>query len=784
MRDATRIPRSRLPVPADLLVGRDRELAALSGVLASERARLVTLTGPPGIGKTRLAVACAAAYAELTGRAAVFLDLAPVQDPGLVVAELAQAVGIEPRSGTDLIGQLAAAGSEHQLVVLDNCEHLLAAAADVGRVLAACPRLLVLATSRERLRLSAEQEFLVPPLALPAPAEVADLATLAANASVALLVDRARRINPGFILTAANAALLASACARLEGLPLAIELAAARLKVLTPAELLLRLGRRMEVLTGSTRDVPARQRALRDAIAWSYDLLDRNEQALFRSLSAFVGTWTLADAASVCGVTTGHMLAPVESLLDKSLIRRLPDDEDTAEFAMLESLREFAAEQLASLGETDDVRATHADHFAGLAVQFEASIGLPEERRSWPHWGRHHADLRAALDYCLETGEQARALPLAAALGWYYHTRGAVGQGEALVNRVLAMDIAQRDRPRDEQDGVAGALAGVLEVAGILSLGTGQPRRAEELLLRALATSEACGDERRAAIACAFLGHVARAGGQWDQAAEWHRRAEEGFRLGDNAQGVAWARHDLGLLARDRGDLPHAATLLRASLRDFRELDYPWAVAWSAWGLGTALSAQGDLINACPLLAEALSIYREVDDPRGVAQCMEALAEISSERTHYETAARLIGSATALRNRLSAPPPDAEQERTAAVELTLARSLGPDVAARLIQAGRAMAARQAAELAMAVALGSAPADRDRPDSVRLTRRERQVAALVSSGRTNRQIGRVLGISEKTTEVHLQHVMAKLDARNRAEVAGWAVSHHLDAPADT
>jgi predicted ATPase len=221
-------------------------------VLASERARLVTLTGPPGIGKTRLAVACAVAYSELTGRAAVFLDLASVQDPGLVVAELAQAVGIEPRSGLDLIGQLAAAGSEHQLVVLDNCEHLLAAAADVGRVLAACPRLLMLATSRERLRLSAEQEFLVPPLALPAPAEVADLATLAANASVALLVDRARRTNPGFILTAANAALLASACARLEGLPLAIELAAARLKVLTPAELLLRLGRRMEVLTGST----------------------------------------------------------------------------------------------------------------------------------------------------------------------------------------------------------------------------------------------------------------------------------------------------------------------------------------------------------------------------------------------------------------------------------------------------------------------------------------------------------------------------------------------------
>jgi len=241
---------------------------------------------------------------------------------------------------------------------------------------------------------------------------------------------------------------------------------------------------------------------------------------------------------------------------------------------------------------------------------------------------------------------------------------------------------------------------------------------------------------------------------------------------------VAWARHDLGLLARDHGDLESAAELLRASLRDFRELDYPWAVAWSAWGLGTTLSAQGRLAEARPLLAEALRIYTEVNDPRGVAQCLEALARVASEQAHYESAARLIGAAAALRVREAARPPDTEQARNSAVERVLAQALGPQKADRLIHAGRTMPAQQAADLAMAVASGAAPGDPDRIQQVPLTPRERQVAALVASGRTNRQIGRVLGISEKTTEVHLHHVMSKLDARSRAEVAAWAVTQHL------
>jgi predicted ATPase/DNA-binding CsgD family transcriptional regulator len=781
-RDVTQ--RTGLPAPADLLVGRDAELAAVCELLASAHARLVTLTGPPGIGKTRLAVACAAAHAARTGCEAVFVDLAPVRDPAQVIVELAQAFGVELGGRSDPIGQLIlAAGSEDRLVVLDNFEHLLVAAGDLGRLLASCDRLIFLATSRERLHLSAEHEFPVPPLAMPTTGDAADLGSLAANPSVALLMDRARRLSPDFTLTAANAAALASACIRLEGLPLAIELAAARLKVLTPWELVFRLGSRMDVLAGNARDVPARQRALRNAIHWSYELLDPDEQRLFCGLSVFVGRWTLADVERVCAPATDDVLPIIESLLDKSLIRRLSADEQAAEFSMLESLREYAVEQLTADGGLEEMQARHAAHYAALALQFEASIGHPAERTWVPRVGRYAADMRTALDYCLAAGQYESALSLATTLGWYHYTGGNLGYGQEVVDSVLSSDAGRPVPARGDGDGGAAALAGALMISGILAAGRGRPDRAHDLLSRALADSEQRGDVRRSAIASAFLGHVARARGQWNESAAWHRRAAAGFEELGNAPSMAWAQHDLGLLARDRGDTAEAVTLLRSSLRDFRDLGYTWAVAWSAWGLATALAARGALDEARQLLGEALRIYyREIDDYRGVAQCLEALAGIASELAQYQTAARLIGAAAAQRVRVAAPVPEAEQERIAATELTLARSLGPEEAERFRQSGRAIPAGQAAELGLAVAAGSAPADLERARQVALTRRERQVAALVASGRTNRQIGRVLGISEKTAEVHLQHVMAKLQARSRAEVAAWAVTHQVTSPA--
>jgi predicted ATPase/DNA-binding CsgD family transcriptional regulator len=760
-------------------VGRDSEVEAVCRMLVDGPARLVTLTGPPGIGKTRLAVVVAAEYARSCAVEPVFVDLEPIRDIAAVPAEVARALGVQSRGWADLLDRVSGAGGEAEgLIVVDNCEHVLSGVTGIARLLPPCPGLRILATSRERMRLSAEWEYPVPALAMPAATDARDLVALAANASIALLVDRARQTNPRFGLDAGNAASLVKACVELEGLPLALELAAARLKLLTPGELAFRLGRRLDLLSGSARDVPARQRALRAAIGWSYDLLAAVERAMFRRLSVFAGSWTEVDARAVCGDGSSDTTGVVESLLEKNLVRRAPGDGVLPAFSMLASLREFAAERLEAEDETSRFRARHAAHYGDIAVRLEAELGAPEEREWWISSIRYQADLLAALDYSRATDDRDRVLWLAAALGWCWYTRGDLGHAVAVIDGVLAVAHPHAAEP-GRVPGGAGLIAATV-VAGVLALASGELERADEILKEALRGSKRAADLRHAVIAQAFLGQAARVRGRYEESARWHNWAAEGFARLGNTQGVAWAQHDLGLLARDRGDLDQAVALLRASLRAFRDLDYPWAVAWSAWGLGTALCEQGRFDQARPLLGEALGVYRDLGDPRGVAQCFEALACVAADGASYDSAALLLGSAAGQRARLAAPPPDSDRARAEAVERTVGRCLGTDVSERLRHLGRSMPVEHAMRIATDIAEGRPASGPDRDVQAQLTRRERQVVALVAAGHTNRQIGRMLGISEKTTEVHLHHVMSKLGARSRAQVAVWAVAHDARA----
>ena len=477
----------------------------------------------------------------------------------------------------------------------------------------------------------------------------------------------------------------------------------------------------------------------------------------------------------MCADPGVEILETVGSLVDKSLVQRSAPRADVAEFVLLESLREFAAELLAEHDDLGVTRARHAAYFAELATAREAGIGLPAETQWWREsTASDQANLQAALDHCLAVGDTAAALRLAAALGWYSYFRGHLGAGQAQLHRVLAVAGAEAGSAPDD------ALAGALVIAGILAWTVGELDPATKLLTRGFDISDAAGDLRRTAIACSFLGHLNRAVGRHDDARARHERAAVLYREIASAPGYAWTRYDLGLLAHRQGDLDTAARCLRDGLTLFREIDYGWAIGRCAWALAVVCLRRSEVDEAAALLAEALVRHEEVSDGRGLAQCLEASAGVACARGFPDVAARLLGAAAERRERLAAPLPDDDRDAHRAAVESVRRALGPDGADRSRGAGRAMGVDAAATLARNAVADRRPTRTRRPDS-----RCRPAAGSPAgsarsptsspAGSTNRQIGRALGIAEKTVEVHVHHVIAKLGARSRAEVAAWVVT---------
>jgi len=769
-------PAVRLPRPALPLIGREAELTPVLATLSEPDARLVTLTGPPGVGKTRLALAVAAEAAPRFADGVVFVDLAPVQDPGLVLGQVARALGLPDAPGGRVSARVIDALVDKEvLLVVDNCEQVLAAGLDLTEPLRACPGVRLLVTSRERLHLAAEREFPVEPLAVPHSDDVADLDRLVAVPAVAMLVVRVRCVQPGFAVTAANAQAVAEICRRLDGLPLALELAAARAKLFTPAELADRLRDRMAVLTTNTRDAPTRHRTLRAALEWSYDLLAEHERTLFRRLSAFVGSWTLDAAEQVCGDRDTDVLDVVGSLLDKSLVRR-PTQGGVTEFVLLESLRQYAAELLAADGDAGATRDRHAAHFTEAAVAMEAAIGLPAESDWWSGASTsEEANFLSAWEHSLAEGHLERALHLAAALGWHSFFRGHLGTGRARLDRTLQ---AAAEAPPDD------ALAAAAVAAGVLAWTVGEVGAARIHLQSGLAISENGRDRRRTAVASSFLGHIARTEGRFADAARHHGHAAELYRAIRSASGYAWTRYDLGLLALRSGDRAAAVRELTDGLALFRRLDYGWAIGRCAWALAMARLHDRALDEAGALLVEALDRHRAVGDTRGLAQCLEAAGGVLGARGRGHAGARLLGAAAECRQRLAAPLPDEDRADHDAALHAVRRDIGPEPAEQAFAEGRGLRPDEAADLARTALDEPDPAPppttsaAPRRAAVRpggLTRREAQVADLVAGGRTNRQIARALTISEKTVEVHVHNVIAKLGAQSRTEVATWVVA---------
>jgi predicted ATPase len=733
-----------LPTHPTALIGRERELAEVRG-LFSDGVRLVTLTGPGGTRKTRLGLQVAAELLDRFPDGVCFVDLAPISDPTLVPSTIAQALGVRDVGNRPIVDAVKEYLRVRSVLLLpDNFEQILPAASVVADLLAACPGLAVLATSREALRLRGEQEYAVPPLALHDARQGTTAEVVSDSPAVALFGQRARAVRADFALTAENALAVAEICRRLDGLPLAIELAAARIRVLAPEALLGRLERRLPLLTGGARDLPARQQTLRDTVAWSYDLLGEGERRLFRRLAVFVGGCTLEAAEAVCGRDGDlglHVLDGLDRLSARSLIALRETADGEPRFGMLETIREFGLERMEVATEVASIRRRHAQHFLSLAEMAWPKLVGPEQQAWLSRLEVEHDNLRAALAWSLsDSGDAEVGLRLAWALYRFWWKRGYRTEGRAWLARALArggpvrcelrakalngagvLARAVSDLPAarlafeqslaiyqglDDRWGVANALHNLASIA----IQERSYEQAAALLEQSLAMWRDVGDRWGIAMALTFQADVAEDQGDYDRAAMlWQESLTLARELGEIRE-TAGILGSLGRLARLSGDQDGAAALLEESLGLMESEDRP-AIANVLHELGRVAQARGDRRRAKALHRESLALCREVGDREGIAESLERLAALAVAEAHADRAARLLGAAAALRAAIGLATPPAERTEYER-DVEVVRIALDDLDFRAAwAAGRAMTLEQA----VAYALDEQPSAQRRPE---------------------------------------------------------------------
>jgi predicted ATPase/class 3 adenylate cyclase len=639
---------TNLPTPLTSFIGRDREVGRIRRLL--EATRLLTLTGAGGCGKTRLAIEAAAGMRRSYPDGVFFVELAPITDVGLVPSTIAVALGVREELTRSIEESLKDALRDREtLLVLDNFEQVVGAAALIAELLRVSPRLRVLVTSRAALHLSGEQELPVPPLEMPDTGGLPPTEQLAKYEAIALFAQRAAAVDPNFAITDESAPAVAEVCARLDGLPLAIELAASRIKLLSPAAMLDRLQHRLALLTGGAQDLPARQRTLRETIGWSYDLLQRNEQTLFCRLATFVGGWTIEAAEAVAnpGEELGaETLDALGSLVDKSLVRREADDGDLR-FGMLQTIREFGIDALEESGWAAEARRRHATHFRAMAEAAEAEL-----TRSDPGWldrlEREHDNLRAALRWAIEVEEADTGLRIAGAVWRFWQVRGHLSEGRKWTDELLALPAAAAR---------TAARAKALLAAGSLAYWLRETDSVRGPYEESLAIYRELGDRLGEAEAAYNLAFAHMLAGDFRAAGETLRFAADMYRESNDPVRLAYANMAQSFVAFHDGDLDRTDALVEDARRTFRERGDLWGVSVTAGTKAAVALNRGDFEGARAATFDSLDAAEALGNTLSMAVAFQGLAVLAIRLGRPEVGIRLAGAVDRIKEVAGGEPP-------------------------------------------------------------------------------------------------------------------------------
>ncbi len=767
-------PPDNLPLQLTSFVGREREMAQVRELL--EDNRLLTLTGPGGSGKTRLALAVAWGVGQGFEDGVWLVELASLSDPELVPQAVASVLGVRETPGTPLVDSLRIhLGSRGVLLVLDNCEHLVGDCASLAEALLhSCPNLRILATSREALGVSGETIFAVPPLSLPDPRRLPALESLPHYEATRLFVERAKAARHEFSLTEGNAMAVAQVCYRLDGIPLAIELAAARIRVLSAEQISSRLDDSFRLLTGGGRSALAHQRTLRTAMDWSHELLSEEEKVLFRRLSVFAGGFTLEAAEAVGegeGIEGAEVLDLLSTLVDKSLVVVEEGDEE-ARYRLLETVRQYGREKLEESEEAERVRRRHANYYLALAEEAERGLSGSDQAPWLARLETEHDNLRAALRWSLGGGEAEPGLGLAAALWSFWYTRGHLSEGRRWLESAVFENGRLRTRTK------ARALGG----AGYIALFQGQYEAANRFLERGLALYRELEDKEGIASSLIYLGFVAVLGERDLETVP--ALYAEAVGLGPEIEDRRVAANLLlfqGLVAINQGEYEQATALHEEALAIFREIRDIQGMGHCLNNLALRAVVEGDYDGASLLIWENLRIARESDYKLGIQYSLLGLGLVAAAREEPTRAARLWGAVEAMEEAFGITiTPLARSHTDYEVHLAASRSQLDEAAWGAAWAeGRAMTLEQAVDYALEPPETPDEAEEAPPaHPAGLSAREVEVLKLVAQGMTDSQIAGELYISPRTVNAHLRSVYHKIGSSTRAEATRFALEHDL------